>query len=208
MPVIPLVLLMPAVPTSRVVTFGLIAAGGLAADLATKHIVFERLGGGRGETPWLLDGWLKFRLYTTFNHGALWGVGQGMTWLFALLSLVAVVGVLYWLFVAGAARSWWLTVALALVMAGTLGNLWDRAGMHGVQAHVAGLAKPQPIFAVRDFLHFRFGEFDWAVFNVADVFLVTGAIMLGLHSFRPEPSVPMASPVPPADPVPTGPPPQ
>ncbi len=44
-----------------------------------------------------------------------------------------------------------------------------------------------PVFAVRDFLHFRFGSFDWAVFNLADVFLVCGATMLGLHSLRPLP---------------------
>ena len=173
--------MMTRVPASRIVTFALLAAGGFAADLASKHEVFGRLGARNGNTEWLLDGWVKFRLYTTFNHGALWGVGQGWTGLFALLSLAAVGGVFYWLFVAGAARNWWLTVALGLVTAGTLGNLWDRAGMHGV----AG-PDGRPEFAVRDFLHFRFGTFDWAIFNLADVFLVTGAVMLGIQSLRSE----------------------
>lgn len=172
---------MDRAPASRLVIFALLAAGGLAADLASKHAVFDRLDVG-GSTGWLLDGWLKFRLYTTFNHGALWGVGQGMTWLFAVLSVAAVIGVFYWLFRGGAARSLWLTVALALITAGTLGNLWDRAGMHGIDG-----PDDRPVFAVRDFLHFRFGTFDWAIFNVADMCLVTGAIMLGLQSLRPEP---------------------
>ena len=176
---------MTAVPASRFVAFGLLAAGGFAIDLATKRAAFDRLGAPDGSTDWLLDGWTKFRLYTTFNHGALWGVGQGWTWLFAVLSVAAFVGVVYWLFVAGAARSWWLTVALVLVAAGTLGNLWDRAGLHGVTA-----ADGSPVYAVRDFLHFRFGTFDWAIFNFADVFLVTGAIMLGVQSLRPEPTRP------------------
>ena len=99
---------MARVPASRALTFFLLAAGGFAADLASKSVVFARLGFPDGTTGWLLDGWLKFRLYTTFNHGALWGVGQGMTWLFAVLSVAAIVGVFYWLFWAGAARSWWL----------------------------------------------------------------------------------------------------
>jgi signal peptidase II len=173
---------MARVPVSRAATFFLLAAGGFAADLASKRLTFGRLGAPDGTTGWLLDGWLKFRLFTTFNHGALWGVGQGMTWLFAALSVAAIVGVFYWLFWAGAARSWWLTVALGLITAGTLGNLWDRAGMHGIQTP-DGL----PVFAVRDFLHFRFGSFDWAIFNLADMFLVTGAIMLGLQSLKAEP---------------------
>jgi signal peptidase II len=173
---------MARAPVSRTCVFFLLAVGGFAADLYTKHTVFQRLGGPGQETPWLIDGWLKFRLYTTFNHGALWGVGQNMTWLFATLSVAAICGVLYWLFLSGGAKSWWLTFALAFITAGTLGNLWDRAGMHGIAS-----GDGNPIFAVRDFLHFRFGTFNWAVFNVADMLLVTGAIMLGLQSLKPEP---------------------
>lgn len=169
-------------PARRTIVYLLLAIGGFAADLASKNAIFARLGFPDGATGWLIDGWMKFRLYTTFNYGALWGVGQGMTWLFASLSVVAIVGVVYWLFWAGAARSWWLTVALGLITAGTLGNLWDRAGMHGIST-----LDGSPVFAVRDFLHFRFGSFDWAIFNLADVFLVSGAIMLGIQSLRADP---------------------
>lgn len=177
-------------PVTRLLLFALLAGGGLAADLASKHEIFDRLGVG-GTTGWLLHGWLKFELFTTFNHGALWGVGQGMTWLFATLSVAAIAGVLYWLFRGGAAKSLWLTVALALITAGTLGNLWDRAGMHGING-----PDGRPVFAVRDFLHFRFGTFDWAIFNIADMCLVTGAIMLGLQSLKAEPKKVAAPPEP------------
>ena len=111
---------------------------------------------------------------------ALWGIGQGYTWIFAILSAVAVVGVLYWLFALGAANSWWLTLSLALIMAGTLGNLYDRLGLHG--CIVNGTIK----YAVRDFLLFTFGDWNYPVFNFADVFLVTGALMLVVQSFRAE----------------------
>lgn len=165
----------------RTILFFILAGGGLAADLMTKQIVFERLGGPGGSTPWLIDSWVKFRLYTTLNHGAVWGMGQGMTWLFALLSVVAIAGIFYWLFVGGKIMSTWTTVALGLITSGALGNLWDRAGMHGLTT-----PDGRPEFAVRDFLHFRFGTFDWAIFNVADIFLVTAFIMLVLQSFVPE----------------------
>jgi signal peptidase II len=195
---------MKQVPGSRYVVFVLITGAALYWDLFSKDVVFDDLGypGGvaapvakpgrhtifdrprffEGESVPYLTGWMTFRLLTSFNHGALWGVGQGYSWAFASLSVLAVVGILYWLFVRRAAASLWLTVALAFVLAGTLGNLYDRAGLHGYAHSETG----KPIYAVRDFLLFTFGEFSWPVFNFADTYLVTGAIMLVLQSFREE----------------------
>lgn len=175
---------MTGVPANRWLAFLSIAAGGLAWDLYSKAAVFNDLGYPHQVSLWTSEyfgGWMTFRLFTSFNHGALWGIGQGYTSLFAGLSVVAVFGVLYWLFVVGAARSWWLTVALGLILAGTLGNLYDRLGWHGCTDRDTGAT----LFAVRDFLLFTFGDFHWPVFNFADVFLVTAAVMLVLQSFRP-----------------------
>ena len=194
---------MRRVPPHRYLLFVLIASAGLSWDLYTKQVVFADLGYPAGRIPatvpgrhrlfsrppgteglsrLYLDGWLRFRLLTSFNQGALWGIGQGQTWLFALLSIAAAAGIVCWLFVWRAAGSLWLTCALALVMAGTLGNLWDRLGLHGCLDAPGGATK----HAVRDFLFCQFGSFDWPVFNFADSFLVTGAIMLVLQSFRPD----------------------
>ena len=62
----------------------------------------------------------------------MFGLGQGMVWLFALLSIAAAVGVCWYLFVAGAARQWLFTVAFSGMMAGVLGNLYDRLGLPGL----------------------------------------------------------------------------
>lgn len=150
----------------------------LALDLIAKEIVFRRFGYPNGSSAPILDGWLQFRLYTSFNEGALWGIGQGFSWLFAAFSVVAALGILGWVTFGTAARSTWLTVALSFIFAGTLGNLYDRMGWHGC-TDAAGQVR----YAVRDFLLFTFGTFHWPVFNFADVFLVTGAIMLVVHSF-------------------------
>jgi signal peptidase II len=189
------------VPASRAVVFLLLAALVVAGDLWTKSLVFRDLGypgtdlypvvrgahslfaaqpGRDGASVAYLDGWLSFRMFTSFNRGALWGVGQQYTWLFAALSGAAVIGIPAWLFGFRAARSWWLTIALALIFGGTLGNLYDRIGLPGCIDE-----NGQTVMAVRDFLLFTFGTFHWPVFNFADVFLVSGAGMLVLHSLQP-----------------------
>jgi len=204
------------VPASRAVVFVLMAAMIFAADLATKSVVFRDLGypgtdlepvargahrvfaappGRDGTSVAYLDGWLSFRLFTSFNRGALWGVGQGYTWLFAALSTAAVIGIPTWLFGFRAARSWWLTVALALILGGTLGNLYDRIGLPDCTDE-----NGQTVLAVRDFLLFTFGTFHWPVFNFADVSLVTGAGMLVIHSLNPAGSHSVAAAEPTADP--------
>ena len=151
-----------------------------AWDLYSKSIVFAWLGypSGQGRVFHWLGQLSTFRLFTSFNKGALWGVGQDLTWLFAALSVVAIGVIVYCLLKTSAGRSNWLTVALCLVLSGTLGNLYDRLGLYGYKDD-----NGQRYYAVRDFLLFTFGNFSWPVFNFADVFLVTGTGMLVAYSF-------------------------
>jgi signal peptidase II len=172
------------IPRNRFVWFFSLAISGIALDLLSKEWVFADLGYTGKASNWtygVLDNWLTFRFLTSINEGALWGIGQGYTWLFALLSIVAVGGVLIWLFKYKAAHSLWLTIALAMILAGTLGNLYDRCGLHGCVRDDGSL-----VYGVRDFLLFTFGTFHWPIFNFADCFLVVGAAMLGLQSLKTE----------------------
>ncbi len=188
---------MTRVPASRYWCFAILAAGGLAADLLSKSWVFTELGAPHRDSEWsyatnFLWGRFEFRLTTLFNKGALFGMGQGFSWLFALLSIAAAGGIVYWLFVRGQARSWWLTITLGLILAGALGNLYDRLHLHGWTDE-----RGRPEYGVRDFLNCTIPgiefegwlrpklrpEYHWPVFNLADVYLVTGAIMLTLYSF-------------------------
>ncbi len=188
---------MRAVPASRYWCFAVLAVGGIASDLVSKARVFAELGAPERSSGWFcrtdfLWGRFEFRLTTVFNQGALFGIGQGFSWLFAGLSVVASAGIIYWLFVRGEARSWWLTVTLGLILAGAMGNLYDRLHLHGWTK-----ADGSPQYGVRDFLDCTIPgvefsgslrprlvpEYHWPVFNLADVYLVTGAIMLTLYSF-------------------------
>ena len=174
----------------RYVLFLLLATSGVVWDLWTKWAVFRWLKCPGQHPVWkgtLLGIPIDFELATTFNLGALWGLGQGQTWLFASLSIVAIGVIAYFLWTGQAVESWWLTVASGLLLAGTLGNLYDRLGLHGWRDANG------PVYGVRDFLDFVFfnGGFHWATFNFADSYLVVGAIMLVLQSF----SQPTAEPV-------------
>lgn len=183
----------PACPRSRVVCYALLAISTLAVDLISKEVAFRHFGGPFRAGGWILDGWLKFEFHTSLNQGALWGMGQGGAPYFAVLSIVAFLGINYWLFVRGAAQSLWLTVSMGLISGGTIGNLYDRLAWHGECLP----GQSVPVRAVRDFLHFQLGPLDWAIFNFADVFLVVGSCMLVLQSlFFPgqESARPAASP--------------
>jgi signal peptidase II len=109
-----------------------------------------------------------FSLILTFNPGAafsfLAGADGWQRWLFAATALIASV-VVVWLLRRGGNRLYCL--ALALIMGGALGNLWDRIA----------------IGEVVDFLLFHWGGWSFPAFNVADSAISVGAGLLILDSF-------------------------
>ncbi len=117
------------------------------------------------------------------NKGALFGLlnnHEGLAnGLFAFISVLAGVAIVGWSFRPNTARDRLLCSALGLILAGTMGNLYDRIVFGGV----------------RDFLHFHHkDEFEWPVFNVADCCLVGGAFLLLAQAF-------LTHPVPATDPA-------
>jgi signal peptidase II len=168
----------------RAIIFGCVTLAGCAADLLSKQLIFQEYYGlalAPGEAHWwLVQGVLGIQ--TSTNQGALFGLGQGNSLLFAVLSIGALIGILIWLFIAKAARDWWITITLGVICGGIMGNLYDRLGLwHGQD--------PAPFEknAVRDWIHFRVQGvpfFDpWPNFNIADSLLVCGAISLFIHMF-------------------------
>lgn len=172
---------MSGVPGSRYFLFGLIAAIGCAADLVTKAWVFSWPELAGGAVHWLWPNYVGIQL--SCNPGALFGMGQGMTWLFATMSVAAALAILCWLFWFGAARDIWLTAALGSVMAGILGNLYDRLGLaERVWPGLAFSVTPSGN-KVRDWILFQWNDqWRWPNFNIADSMLVVGAAVLFCHA--------------------------
>ena len=142
---------------------------GLVADLGTKAWFADLLGmdsgvdGPFGEID-LIPGF--FALQGTYNPGVTFGLAPGQTGAILLFTGVATVALFGWLlFTRRASRM--LHVALGMIIAGALGNLWDR--VHWGE--------------VRDFFLIYTGElgntsFKWPNFNVADVLIVVGVCMI------------------------------
>ncbi len=156
--------------------FVLIACGGLTADLWTKHLAFAKLGYGPGSRIVVLIPPDILRLRTTLNPGAVFGVGQGLAPLFILISLVAI-GFVVYVFMNTQRGQWVMQIALGLILAGAMGNLYDRAFNDG---------------KVRDFILLQY--WPW-IFNLADAMLCIGVPLLivcwlfqgsQMHQSRPE----------------------
>jgi signal peptidase II len=154
----------------RWVLFWSIALCGTLFDLMTKSVVFSKVGYPAPSisiVPNMLE------LQTSHNPGALWGFGAtlpGSSVIFAALSVIAAIVICYFLFVLGASSSRILTVALGLIMAGAMGNCYDRLAFG----------------YVRDFVHLHVDPigFDCAIFNFADNMLIAGALTLVLYALR------------------------
>jgi signal peptidase II len=104
------------------------------------------------------------RLTLVYNRGAAFGISVGdySRWIFLGLTVVALV-ILAQLYRATPGRDIARTLAISLVAAGAIGNLIDR------------IRGPQ---GVVDFIDMGVGDMRWPTFNVADMAVSTGAILL------------------------------
>jgi signal peptidase II len=100
------------------------------------------------------------------NEGAAFSLlaqaGVWQRWFFVSLASVIGVAIVWWLYTLPARGQAWLVIGLALILGGAVGNAYDRL-LHG---HVV------------DFLHFHWNLAYFPAFNVADIAITTGAIML------------------------------
>jgi signal peptidase II len=101
-----------------------VAAACLALDLWSKAWAVSTLPVFDHEpTPHFFG---RITFHRSFNAGALFGLGEGMSIVFILASILALLFVLY-LFACSTRSQWAMHLALGLILAGALGNLYDRA---------------------------------------------------------------------------------
>ena len=135
------------------------------ADRATKEMV---LGAFRAGEAREVTGF--FNLVLTFNRGAAFSLlSDAPGWqreLFVAIAVVATV-VIVWL-LARQGNDKLFSLALALILGGALGNLWDRIAL----GHVI------------DFLDFHAAGHHWPAFNLADSAITVGAALLIWDGFR------------------------
>jgi signal peptidase II len=140
--------------------FGL-ALSGAGLDLLTKHLVFGRLEEYQEVT--VLPGVLEFG--RTLNRGVIFGKFSGADKLWLGVSILAVPVILWIFFSVKKPQKWILTISLGLILAGTLGNMFDRVSQG----------------AVRDFIKFHWKGHVWPLFNLADSFICVGVFLLSIE---------------------------
>ena len=154
-------------------TFVVAFVVGLALDLGTKAWAFgflPELGSSKPVTEWL--SWTR-----AVNKGAAFGMFEGQHTFFMLITVVAVVAVVY--FVKTAKPSaWGVTTVLGLILAGVFGNFFDRMVLGHVRDFID--VHTPPVGVVHDLFLNTVGKTVWPTFNVADIFITTGAVALVL----------------------------
>jgi signal peptidase II len=103
----------------------IVAASGLALDLWSKDWAFRTFR--PNETRTIINDLCSFQL--SLNPGALFGLGEGAAPIFVGASVLALLFVIY-LFAQSPASKWSMHIALGLVLAGAIGNLYDRTTQH------------------------------------------------------------------------------
>jgi len=88
-------------------------------------------------------------------------------WFFSAIALVVSIGITIWM-KRLASTQVMLAAALALILGGAMGNLWDR----------------MTLGYVVDFIDVYYGQSHWPAFNLADSAIFLGAVLLVLDSFR------------------------
>ena len=108
------------------------------------------------------------RLYLTYNDSAAFSIGYGQTWIFAIISTLASLGLL-WYLPRLETRSW--SVMGGVALGGMVGNLVDRL------IREPGFGRGQVV----DYLQI---PFNFPIFNLADMAIVTIAILTVIRVLR------------------------
>lgn len=110
-----------------------------------------------------------FNFTLAYNSGAAFSfladAGGWQRWFFTAIALVASVVIVGWLLKLRGERM--VAIALALILGGALGNLWDRVML----GHVV------------DFLDFHWAGYHFPAFNIADSAITVGAVLLIIDMF-------------------------
>lgn len=153
----------------RLPLLGGIVAAVVVLDQVTKRIAINTLGETGAVHVYL---WDFFRLQYAENTGAFLSLGAGLGdgvrfWVLTGLNVV-IMSVLALVLLLKRQLSTPVLISLTLIFSGGLGNLIDRIGRDG---------------RVVDFMNMGIGGLRTGIFNVADLAIVGGLLLLIAHEF-------------------------
>lgn len=134
----------------------------IALDQWTKWLVLKNME--LGERISVIDpylGWLSHR-----NRGAAWGMLEGQMWLFAIITIAVIIGILYY-FHKHAKGQPLFQLSLMVLLGGAVGNFIDRMYRGEVVDFVDVLI---PVIG-----------YDFPIFNIADAALTIGVVLMVIY---------------------------
>ncbi|MBP2240057.1 signal peptidase II [Cytobacillus eiseniae] len=129
----------------------------IALDQLTKFLIVKKME--LGESIEVIENFLYITSHR--NRGAAWGILQGQMWFFYIITVIVIIGIVYYIQKAAKGKML-LGISLGLMLGGAIGNFIDRV-----------LRKE-----VVDFVNTYIFSYDFPVFNIADSALVVGVAML------------------------------
>ncbi len=139
-----------------------VITGIFLGDQLTKQLAGRMLM--EGQSYELVDNIFYFTY--VHNTGMAWSLFQGARWIFVVLTIIAIMGMIYF-FTMTKKHEVLTRCGLILTLGGSLGNLADRVFLG----------------YVRDFIHFYIFGYDFPIFNVADIAVVMGIGLIILEIF-------------------------
>lgn len=134
-------------------------------DQLTKWLIVKNLQ--LGESIKIIENFLYITSHR--NRGAAWGILQGQMWFFYVITIVVIIGIV-WYIQKAVKGQWLMGVSLGLMLGGAIGNFIDRVFRKEVV----------------DFVNTYIFGYDFPVFNIADSALVIGVILLMIQMLKEE----------------------
>ncbi len=116
-----------------------------------------------------------FNLTYIENKGAAFGMLSEHRWVFMVISVLAIVGILFFLW-KEKPESYWIKTTLAFILGGGIGNMIDRTFRPGVVDFIDADFVQYPVIGLEG--GFSMHLEDFPIFNIADCFITVGCFTL------------------------------
>lgn len=134
----------------------------IIVDQWTKWLIVKYME--LGESIPIIDQFLYLTSHR--NRGAAWGILQGQMMFFYIITVIVIIGVIYYIQTEGRKKPM-LGIALGLILGGAIGNFIDR------------LFRKEVV----DFINVYIVNYNYPIFNIADAALVIGVGVILIQTF-------------------------
>jgi signal peptidase II len=134
-------------------------------DQFTKWLIVKKME--LGESIEIIENVLYITSHR--NRGAAWGILQGQMWFFYIITIVVIIGIIYYMHTHAKGKPL-LRLSLAFMLGGAIGNFIDRVFRKEVV----------------DFINTYIFTYDFPIFNIADSSLTIGVVLLFIDMIREE----------------------